>query len=385
MPAALARVRRVTLFLWVACLLSLGCGDSTGTGAVNLRLETVASGLSSPLYVSAPAGDNRLFIVEQIGRIRIVKNGQLLATPFLDIRSRIASGGERGLLSVAFHPSYSANGFLYVNYTNTSGDTHVERYTVAGNPDVADPASARLILFVAQPFSNHNGGHILFGADGMLYIGMGDGGSGGDPQGHGQNRGTLLGDLLRIDVNNGDPYAVPPDNPFVGTAGMRGEIWAWGLRNPWRFAFDRTAGLLYIADVGQTEWEEINVAPAAQGGLNYGWSITEGAHCYSPSSGCSTQNLTLPAVEYNHSEGCSLTGGFVYRGSRIPELAGHYFYGDYCRGWIRSFRYANGQAVDKTEWNLPTVSSLTSFGEDASGDLYVTSQSGTVFRIIRAN
>jgi len=371
----------------IACLLSVACADSTGGGStapVTLRLETVASGLNSPLYVVSPPNDNRLFIVEQPGRIRIVKNGQLLTTPFLDIRSKIASGGERGLLSVAFHPNYATNGLFYVNYTNTNGDTHVERYSVSSNADVADPASAKLILFVAQPFANHNGGLVMFGPDGMLYIGMGDGGSGGDPQGNGQNRNTLLGDLLRIDVNNGDPYAIPSTNPFVGMAGMRGEIWAWGLRNPWRFAFDRSAGMLYIADVGQNQWEEINVQSATQSGLNYGWNIMEGAHCYSPSSACNQQNLVIPAVEYSHSDGCSLTGGFVYRGTKIPELAGHYFYGDYCSGWIRSFRYDNGQVQDKRQWSLPTVGGLSSFGEDAVGELYVTSlNDGTVYRFVR--
>jgi hypothetical protein len=355
---------------------------------VNLRLEPVASGLNSPLYVTAPAGDARLFIVEQVGRIRIVKDGQLLATPFLDIRGKVRHSGEQGLLSVAFHPSYASNGFFYVNYTDTSGtngDTYVERYTVSGNPDVANVASAKLILFVDQPYSNHNGGHVLFGPDEMLYIAMGDGGSGGDPQNHGQNRGDILGDLLRIDVNNGDPYAIPPNNPFVNTAGARGEIWGWGLRNPWRIAFDPAAGALYIADVGQNQWEEINVVQAGEGGLNYGWRIMEGAHCYSPSTGCNMQNLVLPVMEYSHSDGCSLSGGFVYRGTRIPEISGHYFYGDFCRGWIRSFRFANGQALDATQWTQLTVSSLSSFGQDASGELYVTSLNGTVYRIARAN
>ena len=380
--------RRVSALIQaIACLLAVACGDSTGAGngLVTLRLETVASGLSSPLYLTSPAGDSRLFIVEQPGRIRIVKNGQLLSTPFLDIRSKIKSGGEQGLLSVAFHPNYAVNGFFFVDYTNTNGDTQVERYAVSGNADVADAASAKPILFVAQPFANHNGGLVMFGPDGMLYIGMGDGGSGGDPNGNGQNRNALLGKLLRIDINDGDPYAIPPTNPFVDMAGMRGEIWGWGLRNPWRYSFDRSAGMLYIADVGQGQWEEVDVQPAAQGGLNYGWNIMEGAHCYSPPSGCKQQNLVLPAVEYDHSAGaCSVTGGFVYRGTKIPELAGHYFYGDYCTGWIRSFRYANGQAEDKTQWNLPTVSGLSSFGEDSAGELYVTSlNDGTVYRIVR--
>ncbi|MSR07105.1 MAG: glucose dehydrogenase [Gemmatimonadetes bacterium] len=375
--------RMVTLVSWIACLWSLGCGEPAAPAAVKLRLEPVATGLSSPLYVTAPLGDARIFIVEQIGRIRIVKNGQLLATPFLDIRSKVASGGERGLLSVAFHPSYAANGFFFVNYTDLNGDTRVERYHVSSNADVGDPASAKPILSVAQPFSNHNGGHVLFGPDGYLYIGMGDGGSGGDPQGNGQNRNTLLGDLLRIDVNNGDPYAIPATNPFVGQPGIRGEIWAWGLRNPWRFAFDRSAVLLYIADVGQNQWEEVNVASATAGGLNYGWNVMEGTHCYPSGTGCTSAGLVQPALEYSHTDGCSITGGFVYRGSRIPEIAGHYFYGDYCSGWIRSFRYVNGKAQDQTQWDIPVVSTLSSFGEDGLGELYVMSQGGEVYRIVR--
>ena len=383
------------LIAWLLCALSLGsCKDSAaptageppfGDLAVTLRLVTVASGLSSPLFVTAPAGDPRVFIVEQPGRIRIVKGGTLLATPFLDIRSKVASGGERGLLSLAFHPNYATNGLFFVNYTNLNGDTHVERYAVSSNPDVADPASSKLILFVAQPFANHNGGLVAFGPDSMLYIGMGDGGSGGDPQGNGQNRGTLLGDLLRIDVNAGDPYAIPPTNPFVNAAGMRGEIWAWGLRNPWRFAFDRATRLLYIADVGQNQMEEVNVAPAAAAGLNYGWNIMEGSRCYSPSSGCNQQNLTLLVLEYTHSDGCSINGGLVYRGTQIPEIVGHYFYGDYCSGWVRSFRFSAGRAVDQKQWTeLASISDMSSFGEDAAGELYVTSLNGSVFRFAKA-
>lgn len=377
----------------IACALTfLGCSDAPapdgsggngGSGAVTLRLEPVATGLSSPLYLSAPSGDARLFVVEQPGRIRIVKSGQLLATPFLDIRSKVSSGGERGLLSVAFHPGYASNGFFYVNYTDLSGNTRVERYQVGSNPDVADPASAKLILGVTQPYSNHNGGHVLFGPDGMFYIGMGDGGSGGDPQGNGQNRSTLLGKLLRIDVDRGDPYAVPPDNPFVNQTGARGEVWAYGMRNPWRLAFDRPTGLLYIADVGQSAWEEVDVAPASQAGLNYGWNITEGNHCYRPSSGCSMQGLTLPVLEYGHSDGCSITGGYVYRGKRIPEVAGHYFYSDYCSGWVRSFRYQNGSAADQRRWDLPGVGNVLSFGEDAESELYLLSDNGTVYRFAK--
>jgi hypothetical protein len=348
-----------------------------GTG---LRLERVATGLDGPLCVTAPAGDPRLFVVEQPGRIRIVKGGRLLARPFLDLTDRVRAGGEQGLLSVAFHPRYGENGYLHVNYTDRRGDTRVERYRVTADPDVADPSSARLVLAIDQPYSNHNGGHILFGPDGMLWIAMGDGGSGHDPHGNGQNLGTLLGKLLRIDVDGGDPYAVPRDNPFVARRGARPEIWAYGLRNPWRFCFDRPAGMLYIADVGQNRWEEIHATPIRSAGLNYGWNILEGDHCLRGSD-CDRTGLERPIVEYGHGDGCSVTGGFVYRGRRMPALAGHYFYADYCSGWIRSFRYANGAVTDHRRWDDAGPGQVTSFGEDAQGELYVCTSSGDVYRL----
>ena len=342
----------------------------------------VVSGLSNPLFLTAPAGDSRLFIVEQPGRIRIVRNGELLQTPFLDIASRVRSGGEQGLLGLAFHPSYASNGYFYVNYTDTGGDTRVERYSVAaGSPDVAEPSSAKLLLTVDQPFANHNGGQVMFGPDGMLYIGMGDGGSGGDPQGHGQNRNTLLGALLRIDVNSADPYGIPANNPFGGQAGVREEIWAYGLRNPWRFAFDRTAGRLYIADVGQNRLEEINVVPTGTAGVNYGWNIMEGMTCYNATT-CNQNGLTLPVHEYDHSQGCSVTGGFVYRGTAVPEIAGYYLYSDYCSGWLRGFRYVNGSATDHREWSVGELGNVLSFGEDSAGELYILSANGRVYRIV---
>lgn len=370
-------------------LLLAACADgNSGTdaplpiGGTTIRLEEVARGLSSPVHLSAPSGDARLFVVEQRGRIRIIENGVLRPEPFLDIVDRVGSGGERGLLSVAFHPEYASNGFLYVNYTDRGGNTRIERYRVSGDRNRVDPSSAHLVLAAQQPYSNHNGGHILFGPDGMLYIAMGDGGSGGDPQGHGQNRATILGDLLRIDVDRGEPYSIPPTNPFANQAGVRGEIWAWGLRNPWRIAFDRTSGLLYVADVGQGEREEINAVPAAQGGLNFGWNIMEGSRCYRTSS-CDSSGLILPIEEYDHSEGCSITGGLVYRGARIPALAGHYFYADYCEGWIRSFRYSNGRVLDAREWVAPgQLHLVTSFGEDSAGELYVLSGEGVVYRLV---
>lgn len=354
--------------------------DGPGPGAADLTAEVVVGGLSAPIYLTAPAGDSRLFVAEQAGRIRIVEAGQLLATPFLDITDRVVSGGERGLLSIAFHPLYDSNGLFYVSYTGDDGSSRIERYSVTVNPNLADPASAKLILSVPQPFSNHNGGLIVFGPDGMLYVGLGDGGGGGDPQGHGQNTNTLLGSLLRIDLDGGDPYAVPADNPFVGSAGAD-EIWAYGLRNPWRFSFDRQAGNLYVADVGQNRWEEVNVVAATALGLNYGWNIMEGAHCFATDP-CDNNDLVLPALEYGHSQGCSVTGGYVYRGAAIPEIQGHYFYSDYCRGFLRSFHYTGGVVTDERQWDVGNLGNVLSFGEDGLGELYILTGNGTVYRLI---
>ena len=367
----------LTTIVFCACVQRANPSADPGTGVV---LKLIAEKLEAPLYVTAPVNDSRVFIVEQPGRIRIVKGGTLLPRPFLDIADRVKYGGERGLLSLAFHPKYKENGFFYVNYTERDhGDTHVERYSVTADGDVADPASAKLILKIEQPYANHNGGHIQFGPDGMLYIAMGDGGSGGDPQGNAQNRANLLGDLLRIDVDHGNPYAIPEDNPFVHENGMRGEIWAWGLRNPWRFAFDRQSGLLYIADVGQNLYEEIDIAPASSAGLNYGWNVLEGKHCYS-SRICSSEAMVVPALEYNHTQGCSITGGYVYRGKALPSLSGRYFYADYCLGWIRSIQYENGAIRERKDWNLGVQSNVLSFGEDAAGELYICFSNGKVYK-----
>ncbi|HEY0036883.1 MAG TPA: PQQ-dependent sugar dehydrogenase [Longimicrobium sp.] len=370
------------LLLLAACSEPGDPGESPGQPA--LRLVEVASGLQSPVHLTAPASDARLFIVEQPGRIRIVENGQLLPTPFLDIAAKVSSGGERGLLSVAFHPRYTQNGFLYVNYTDRAGDTRIERYRVSANRNVADPASASLVLHVRQPYSNHNGGQVAFGPDGMLYIGMGDGGGGGDPEEAGQDPLQLLGKLLRIDVDAAQPYGMPAGNPYAGKAGGRGEIWALGMRNPWRFSFDHTAKLLFVADVGQNRLEEVNVVPAGQAGVNYGWDTMEASDCFEPSTGCPRAGLTLPVLEYTHDDGCSITGGFVYRGQAIPALQGHYLYADYCEGWVRSFRYADGQAADKRSYPLPHIGNISSFGEDSQRELYVISHRGTVHRIAPA-
>ncbi len=344
-------------------------------------LQPVVTGLSSPVYVTQPAdGSGRLFIVEQAGLIRIFRPGVgLLPTPFLDIRSRVVFGGEQGLLSVAFHPSYASNGRFFVNYTSPTGGLHsvIAEYRVsAGNPDVADAAET-VLLTIAQPFTNHNGGLNLFGPDGMLYIGLGDGGGSGDPQGNGQRLSTLLGKILRIDVNTGSPYGIPGDNPFINTPGARGEIWAYGLRNPWRFSFDRVTGQLYIADVGQGSWEEIDLGGP---GRNYGWNVTEGTHCYPPGSSCAIAGFTLPVTEYDHSQGCSVTGGYVYRGSRVPELIGQYLFGDYCSGRL----WALGGSP-RTFWTqrqvLVTGFNISSFGEDQSGEVYIVDYNGGVYTL----
>ena len=341
----------------------------------------MATGLDAPVFLTAPVADGRFFVVEQDGRIRLIENGELLAVPFLDITGPVLSGGERGLLSVAFHPDYASNGFFYVNYTrDPDGATVIERYSVTADPNVADPSSAQELLVVSQPAGNHNGGLNLFGPDGMLYIGLGDGGGGGDTFGNGQDSTTLLGTILRIDVDSGDPFAVPSDNPFLNDPGAD-EVWAYGLRNPWRFSFDRQTGNLYVADVGQNSWEEVSTAPSSAAGLNYGWPIMEGLHCFAADP-CDTDGLTLPVLEYGHSDGCSITGGYVYRGSAIPEIQGHYFYSDACTGFLRSFRFTGSGIADELQWDVGDLGRVFSFGEDFDGELYIVSGNGTIFRLI---
>lgn len=362
----------------------VGCSNSDPTQPplpAALALAPVVSGLASPVFLTAPATDARLVVVEQPGRIRIVENGALIATPFLDIASQITSGGERGLLGLAFHPRYATNGFFYVNFTGLDGHTRIMRYTVSANRNVANAGSAKLIIRVDQPYANHNGGMVTFGPDGMLYIGMGDGGSGGDPQNHAQTRTDRLGDMLRLNVDVGDPYTPAAGNPFLSTPNVLPEIWAYGLRNPWRFSFDRVGGNLYIADVGQDAREEVNVVRTTQGGNNYGWRIMEGSQCYGAAT-CTQTGLTLPVLDYSHAGGsCSVTGGYVYRGSAIPGIVGHYFYSDYCGGFLRSFRYANGAATEQHDWGLQ-LGSVLSFGEDSAGELYILTGDGRVRRIV---
>jgi glucose/arabinose dehydrogenase len=347
-----------------------------------VTVEQVASGLDSPVSITH-AGDARLFITLQDGQVVIWDGVQILATPFLDIRALTSKGGERGLLSIAFHPRYAENGFFFVNYTDSGGHTVIARYRVSSDLNRADPASAHLILVVEQPFSNHNGGQLQFGPDGYLYIGMGDGGSGGDPGNRAQSLATLLGKMLRIDIDS-DTYSVPPDNPFVSNTAARPEIWAFGLRNPWRFSFDRASSDLWIADVGQGDWEEVDFQPATSiGGENYGWRRMEGTHCFNPSSGCNTGSLVLPVIEYNHSGGaCSVTGGYVYRGASSPRLNGTYIYGDYCNGKIWGAT-RNGTAVTIREL-LDTGFLISTFGEDINGELYVADHRGAVYRLFDA-
>lgn len=372
---------------------SPACGEGPGIpgpgtpppAATGARLREVAIGLESPLFLTSPPGDlNRQFIVEKTGRIRILRDEALVPTPFLDISGKVSNGSEQGLLGLAFHPQYAGNGLFVVNYTNTSGDTRVSLFRVSADPDRADAGSEQVILAVDQPFSNHNGGMVAFGPDGKLYLGLGDGGSGGDPQHNGQSRNTLLGKILRIEVSATGQVSVPSDNPFVGQSGIRPEIWSFGLRNPWRFSFDRSTGDLYIGDVGQNAREEIDVATdVAQfgRGRNYGWNIMEGSACFSGGS-CDRNGLTLPVLEYGHSEGCSVTGGYVYRGTALGAFAGHYFYADYCEGWVRSFRLSGTGVTEQQDWpSLRPGGQILSFGEDARGELYILSGSGRVFRI----
>lgn len=335
-------------------------------------LLPVASGLNQPVALTH-AGDTRVFITQQIGTVVIYDGIGIRTVPFLDIRSLVLSGGERGLLSIAFHPLYRDNGHFYVYYTNRNGDIVVARYNVsAADPDRADPASGTILLTIPHPtYANHNGGQLQFGPDSFLYIGTGDGGSGGDPNNHGQDLSQLLGKLLRIDVDHGSPYAIPPSNPFAQRAGARGEIWAYGLRNPWRFSFDRVNGDLWIGDVGQNEYEEVDLQRATSiGGENYGWRRMEGFHCYNPATNCGDPSFTMPVLEYPHTLGaCSVSGGYRYRGTLIPSLRGAYLYGDYCTGTIWAAT-ENGAAWTSKSLFITTMR-ISAFGEDLSGELYV--------------
>lgn len=351
----------------------LATGLAIAIYAQEFTLELFAQGLNSPVEL-VHAGDDRLFVVEQGGRIKIINNdGTVNATPFLNISSKISTGGERGLLGLAFAPDYETSGRFYVNYTNTAGNTVIERYTVSGDPDVAN-SDGTILLTIDQPFGNHNGGNIHFGPDGYLWISMGDGGSAGDPNNYGQNKNVLLGKMLRIDVS-GDTYTSPSDNPFVGEDGAD-EIWAYGLRNAWKFSFDSETGDLWIADVGQNEIEEINKQSSETSGLNYGWRCYEGNDPYNTGGCDAPESMVFPIAIYNHSGGrCSITGGYVYRGTTYPNLVGKYFFADYCSGEIG---WVDG---DTLEFLTDTNDFITGFGQDMSGQLYVVG-SGKVQKIV---
>jgi glucose/arabinose dehydrogenase len=349
-------------------------------GNIHLSFSRIAHGLSQPVFATTPPADSsRLFVVEQTGRIRLIRKGVLQSTPFLDLRAKVSTGGERGLLGLAFHPDYNANGKFYVDYTDRNGNTVVEQYRrSATNFQIASP-SAKLIFRITQPYANHNGGMLAFGPDRYLYVGMGDGGSAGDPGNRAQNINSLLGKILRVNIDTNAAYAIPPTNPYVGRDGSD-LVWSIGLRNPWRFSFDRLTGDLWIGDVGQDRYEEIDrsKAPDAGRGVNYGWRVLEGTHCYNPPTGCSTAGKTMPIATYTHSVGCSVTGGYVYRGSAYPDLRGVYIFGDYCSGRIWGLDAAGANSQTPTLL-YDAGANISSFGEDNLGNLYLVDRNGDIW------
>ena len=355
---------------------------------VAVGFDTVTTGLTAPLaIVNAHDGSSRIFVAEQGGQIRIVRDGRLEPAPFLDIASEISSGGERGLLGVAFHPRFPSDPRVFVDYTDVNGDTRVSSFTVdPAHPDAVDTSTERRLLFVKQPYPNHNGGALAFGPDGDLYVSLGDGGSGGDPQGNGQSLTTLLAKILRLDVDHptaGRGYGIPADNPYAdGGGGRRPEIWLTGLRNPWRMSFDRATGDLWIGDVGQSAWEEVDVQRAGvPGGTNFGWNRMEGTHCYQPSQGCEDPAFTLPVAEYGHDQGCTVIGGVVDRGPSTPALAGGYVFADYCSGRVWAIDPSTN-GVRKPTVVADTKHSFAAFGEDEAGDVYaVDISAGTLLRL----
>jgi glucose/arabinose dehydrogenase len=378
------KLMRILLLVVLSALLF-----SSPRASTPLALTPVATGLSDPVFVtSAPGDSTRLFVVEQTGAIRVIKNGVLLGTPYIDLSGLIIMSSEQGLLGLAFHPNYQSNGYFYVNYSrNSDGATVVSRFHVSGNPDIADSFSESIVITIPQPFTNHNGGMVAFGpTDHYLYIGMGDGGNGGDPGNRAQNKLNLLGKMLRLDIDTTSGYKIPVSNPFVGNGSYAPEIWALGMRNPWRFSFDRGTGNMYIGDVGQNAYEEVDVEPSGSGGRNYGWRLKEGYHCYNPSSQCDTlAGLTDPAWEFDHSAGCAVSGGYVYRGCAMPDWQGAYFFSDYCSGDIWSFRWT-GTDVSVIDTLTPQLGTggqnIVAFGEDYYGELYVVDLAGTISKIV---
>jgi glucose/arabinose dehydrogenase len=374
---------RIASMMVVAAVLLPGVSGAPEASVLPPWLVQVAGGLDMPVGITH-AGDERLFIVLQRGQIMILRDGAIEAVPFLDIRPAVACCGERGLLGLAFPPDHAETGYFFVHYTDLGGDTMISRFRVMpGDPDRADPASETTVLTATQPFENHNGGQIEIGPDGMLWIALGDGGNGGDPLDNAQSLGTLLGKILRIDVDE-LPYTIPPDNPFIGQEGARAEIWSYGWRNPWRFSFDRATGDLYVGDVGQNRFEEISLERAGSpGGGNYGWRLMEGLHCFIPSSNCNDGSLILPIIEYATAGGnCAVTGGYVYRGGRIPALEGKYLFSDFCSGLI-------WMAEETGEvWEVETLFQsglrVSSLGEDDAGEIYIADYSrGGIYKISR--
>jgi glucose/arabinose dehydrogenase len=382
-------IRRICNAL-IAGLLGtvVGCGGSSvAVSSGGVTLSTVVSALTAPLGLEQPNDNSgRLFVIQQDGRIRIIQNGTLLTPPFLDINSKVTFAGEMGLLGLAFHPSFPQNRKFYVHYVRTSAgqiqSVIAEYLAQAANANLADPASERILLTVDQVgnFPNHKAGQLAFGPDGLLYFGLGDGGSERDPSGNGQNTNTLLGKMMRIDVNSADPglqYHIPADNPFV-TGGGLPEIWAVGFRNPWRFSFDATTGRMFIADVGQDAFEEVDLG--VKGG-NFGWNTMEGLHCFNPPSGCNTAGLTMPIAEYSHAEGDAVIGGFVYRGASIPSLQGLYVFGDLDSGKIFTLKETSPNVWTRSLLTV-TGKMISSFGRDQAGELYLVDiGSGTAFKI----
>jgi glucose/arabinose dehydrogenase len=393
-PRALPR-RLVTASLAAALLISSFVSSADVLAAptdAHIRLRLIASGLSQPTFAtSANDGSGRIFIVEKTGKVKILQNGVVRSTPFLNISSQVSKGSEQGLLGLAFHPGFKTNRKLYVNFTNLAGTTVIREYRVSSsNRNVVSTSTRRDILRIGQPYANHNGGMLAFGPDGYLYIGMGDGGGSGDPGNRAQNPNDLLGKMLRIDINGtwgNAAYRNPPTNPYVGVGG-RDEIWQIGLRNPWRFSFDRSNGDLWIGDVGQGSYEEIDhvvrTSSSAGRGVNWGWRVLEGTHCFSPMSGCSTAGKAMPLLDYDHGNGrCAVTGGYVYRGSAIPLLRGGYVFGDFCSGEIWVVASSASAPASKVRL-LDTSLLLSSFGQIGGGELVVTDLNGRVYRIERA-
>ena len=358
--------------------------------AAVIHLDVVAKGFDQPLDIAAPSdGTGRLFVVEQVGRIRIVRDGVREDTPFLDITGRVRAGGERGLLGMALHPDYPTDGRVFVDYTDLDGNTVVSSFETSLDGDVIDPGSEKVLLQVQQPFANHNGGSVVFGTDGMLYIGLGDGGSGGDPNGNGQDLGTLLGKILRIDVDvaagSDRPYAIPDDNPYADSAGgAKPEIWASGVRNPWRMRVDAATGDLWIGDVGQAAWEEVDVVRAGEGGLDLGWNVMEGTHCYQPADGCDQTGMTLPVAEYGHDQGCAIVGGVVVHDRTAPTIDGRYIFSDDCTGnvWLID---TGGDSMRVPTLVLGSGRAISAIGQDGTGAVFMTDLgSGELLRVVEA-